>query len=113
MCQIPIDEGGLDGAVAYITTGSASLPTNRLLEIARLHQKTAELDMMSLMDNIHHCRAPTVYALMQILNHNLPSLCDQLLSEGQTSSSKTDQTSYKLIPSLVFSKLVKRLQLPL
>ena len=81
MSQIPINAGGLDGAVAYITTGSASLPTNRLLEIARLHQKSTKLDMKSLMDNIHHCRAPTVYALMQILIHNLPSLCDQLLSK--------------------------------
>ena len=83
MSQIPINEGGLDGAVAYITTGSASLPTNRLLEIARLHQKTAKLDMNTLMDNIHHCRAPTVYALMQVLKYNLPSLCDQLSSEDR------------------------------
>ena len=83
MSQIPINQGGLDGAVAYITTGSASLPTNRLLEIARLHQKTAKLDMNTLLDNIHHCRAPTVYALMQVLKYNLPSLCDQLSSEDR------------------------------
>jgi DNA repair protein RAD57 len=83
MSQVPIDEGGLGGAVAYITTGSASLPTNRLLEMARLHPKTAKLDMASLMDNIHYCRAPTVYALTQVLNHNLPSLCDQLVSEDR------------------------------
>ena len=88
MSQIPIDKGGLDGAVAYITTGSASLPTHRLLEIARLHQKTAELDMNTLMDNIHHCRAPTVYALMQVLKYNLPSLCDQLSSEDALPSRK-------------------------
>ena len=81
MSQIPIDQGGLDGAVAYITTGSASLQTKRLLQIARLHRKTAKLDTSSLMDNIHHCRAPTVYALMQVLNHNLPSLCDHLSCE--------------------------------
>jgi len=88
MSQIPIAEGGLDGAVAYITTGSASLPTNRLLEIARLHQKTAKLDMKTLMENIHHCRAPTIYSLMQVLNHNLPSLCDQLSSEDRLPSLK-------------------------
>ena len=88
MSQIPINEGGLDGAVAYITTGSASLPTNRLLEIARLHPKTAKLDMSTVMDNIHHCRAPTVYALMQVLKHNLPSLCDQLSSEDRVPSRK-------------------------
>jgi len=39
--------------------------------------------MNSLMDNIHHCRAPTVYALMQVLIHNLPALCDQLSSEDR------------------------------
>ena len=88
MSQIPIDKGGLDGAVAYITTGSASLPTHRLLEIARLHQKTAQLDMNTLMDNIHHCRAPTVYAMMQVLKNNLPSLCDQLSSEDGLPSRK-------------------------
>ncbi len=88
MSQISIDKGGLDGGVAYITTGSASLPTNRLLEIARLHQKTAKLDMNTLMDNIHHCRAPTVYALMQVLKYNLPSLCDQLSSEDGLPSRK-------------------------
>jgi hypothetical protein len=88
MSQIPINQGGLDGAVAYITTGSASLPTNRLLEIARLHQKTAKLDMSTLMDNIHHCRAPTIYALMQVLKHDLPSLCDQLSSEDRSPSRK-------------------------
>ena len=83
MSQISINDGGLDGAVAYITTGSASLPTNRLLEIARLHQKTAKLDTNTLMDNIHHCRAPTIYALMQVLKYNLPSLCDQFSSEDR------------------------------
>lgn len=88
MSQVPINEGGLDGAVAYITTGSASLPTNRLLEIARLHQKTASLDTNSLMDNIHHCRAPTVYALMQVLTRNLPSLCDHLSSEDSLPTRK-------------------------
>jgi DNA repair protein RAD57 len=83
MSQISINQGGLDGAIAYITTGSASLQTNRLIEIARLHQKTATLDMNTLMDNIHHCRAPTAYALMQVLKHNLPSLCDQISSEDR------------------------------
>lgn len=75
MCQLPVNQGGLDGAVAYITTGSASLPTTRLAQIARLHPKTAALDPASLLDNVHHCRAPTVYALAQVLRHALPPLC--------------------------------------
>eukprot|EP01041_Mallomonas_annulata_P011478 gene11478-24003_t len=73
--QLPLSQGGLDGAVAYLSCGEGEFPLRRLQQIASEYASKSNMDPEEYLNNVNINQCHSSDDLEESLNKIIPKIC--------------------------------------